>query len=141
VLAPEAQAAEHPLDTVLVLVPAGQVESLLGFGIAGHRFRGVVGVRHLLGQGQELVLLATQRSKYGQHLVVEGAPAVELGALRQIAHAQPAGTMHAPVTGLIEAQKEAQQGCLAGAVGADQRDLVAMGDAQADAGKDVLRAV
>ena len=59
-------------------------------------------------------------------------PASEVVALVEDGHAHAAGAGHAAVVGLLHAGQDAQQGRLAGAVGADDADALAVVEPEGD---------
>ena len=74
-------------------------------------------------------------------LLADGPVAIELGLLGEVGHAQPVGAGHLAGVGVLDAGDDAEDGRLASPVVADEGDVLAVGDLEADAGEDLVRAV
>ena len=140
-LRPEAQAAQHPLDAQLVGVAAGGFEGALQSAITGQRGLTLRGVGHRFLQPGQLRPLGLQRGKHAEHRRVQGTRSRRRRHLWQIADAQPPSAVHRAGVRCLQSSDDAQQAGLPLAVGADQPDAVAVGDAQADVAEYVLSAV
>lgn len=88
----------------------------------------------------EFVLLLDETRKRGQARVPERPLHLEVGLLRKVPDPRGPGAGYRSRRGFILPDEDAQEGGLATAIGADDREPRALGNGKTEAAEDVFRA-
>ena len=137
----EPEAAEDGAGRRLQPVAAERLEAVLqlavalGEGLAGRRLQRPGHVLHLALERPHLLEPA---ERLDQHGAGDGAAG---HLLRQVADRRRARAAHLPAVGLLQPGQDATERGLAGAVGTDETDALAVGDAPADVAEENLTPV
>ncbi len=135
----EAQAAQDRARLRLEPVAAQRLEAVLQLAVPlGQRLarRRLQRARHVL----HLTLERPHRLETAQRLGQHRAGHLAGGLLRQVADGHAARPAHLSGVGLLHPRQDPAEGRLAGAVGADQADALALGDPPGDVAEEELAA-
>src|SRR5919202_1113528 len=139
----EAQSFQRALDHMLCLEAAGMLEARMQIAISLHpRFPlGMLRVAHQLLELAQLRLHRMQMAEGTLRGFDQRTTFVEVGLLSQVGDPQSARLTGRPLGRFFDARDDLEQRRLAGAVRADERDLVAAVGEEADTLEDALGAI
>ena len=122
----ESQAGEDLADAGVHFVPAAALPLLFQFAVAGDEFGLIRGPGELFGH---VLLFAPQPEQVGEggaHLLGDGAALESEPLLGQVSDALPPGQHDLSGVGGNQSREDLQEGGLAGPVGPDQTDAIAV---------------